>query len=426
MPQDTSAFDAALKDVYQAEVRQQLNEQTRALNLFTKGDIEQQEWEGRQVVIALRKSRNAGTKATAEAGLLPSAGKQGYANLKIPMRFLHGRIELTTQLIKAARSNKGSFVRAMDSEQKGLVGDLARQRNRIISYFGKGTLGIVSSVAGAVLTMKDPGGVAGTVNPTRFFFPDMVVAVHNGDSDTLRGVETITSVDRVNGTITLANAIAGAAANDIVTLGVKIGSTTEGSRNLEPMGLLGLVDSTTFVSSIFGLDRSLAANAFFRSQILSSVGPLSTDIIQRAIDNTEEVSGEVIDCFLCHVSARREYLKLLEADRRYTSEILRKPDGGTDAGSFKAELTYSDIPWKVDKDMAYGVILGLNKSHLFWIPEDEGSWADEDGDILHRVNDKDSYEARYRVFENFYSDRGNSHFRMDGVTVTVTSQVYAD
>src|SRR5581483_714352 len=114
MPQDTSAFDAALKDVYQAEVRQQLNEQTRALNLFTKGDIEQQEWEGRQVVIALRKSRNAGTKATAEAGLLPSAGKQGYANLKIPMRFLHGRIELTTQLIKAARSNKGSFVRAMD------------------------------------------------------------------------------------------------------------------------------------------------------------------------------------------------------------------------------------------------------------------------------------------------------------------------
>ena len=29
-------------------------------------------------------------------------------------------------------------------------------------------------------------------------------------------------------------------------------------------------------------------------------------------------------------------------------------------------------------------------------------------------------------FENFFSDKGNSHLRMDGVTVSVTSGVYAD
>ena len=142
MPQDTttSGFDASLKDVYAGPIRDQLNEKTRLLDLFTKGDVEQMEWEGRQVVFSLRKSRNSGVKATAEGGLLPVAGKQGYANLKVPMRFIEGRIELTTQVMKASRSDKGSFARAMDSEQKGLVEDLTRQRNRMLAYFGVGTL----------------------------------------------------------------------------------------------------------------------------------------------------------------------------------------------------------------------------------------------------------------------------------------------
>jgi hypothetical protein len=66
------------------------NEKTRLLDLFTKGDIEQYEWEGRQVVLSLRKARNAGVKATSEGGGLPVAGKQGYANLKVPMRLFKG------------------------------------------------------------------------------------------------------------------------------------------------------------------------------------------------------------------------------------------------------------------------------------------------------------------------------------------------
>lgn len=39
--QDTSVagFDAALKDVYAGPIRNQLNEKTRLLDLFTKGDI---------------------------------------------------------------------------------------------------------------------------------------------------------------------------------------------------------------------------------------------------------------------------------------------------------------------------------------------------------------------------------------------------
>jgi hypothetical protein len=65
------------------------------------------------------------------------------------------------------------------------------------------------------------------------------------------------------------------------------------------------------------LDRSQAVNAWFRSNVLSSVGALSPDLLQRGTDNAEEVSGEVIDQYVTHASVRREVLKLTEADRRY-------------------------------------------------------------------------------------------------------------
>jgi hypothetical protein len=171
----------------------------------------------------------------------------------------------------------------------------------------------------------------------------------------------------------------------------------------------------------------LAANAWFRSTVMSAIGGLSPDILQRGVDNAEEVSGEVIDTFISHASVRREYLKLSEADRHYygSSKPINS-DVGTKAGAFKEEVTFDSMPFKVDKDFAYGTLVGVNKGHLFWIPEVEGEWADEDGTVLFRVQNKDNYEARYRLFENFFSDKGNSHVRFDGISATVTAGVYAD
>jgi hypothetical protein len=419
----TAGFDAALKNVYTGPIREQLNDHTNLLDLFTKGEISQYKWEGRQVIFALHKSRNSGVKSTAEGGLLPAAGKQGYANLTIPMKFTYGRIELTSQVIKASRSDKGSFARAMDEEQKRLVGDLSRQRNRQIAGFGTGTLATIGTGANsATQALSAPGGVAGTTNVTRFVKAGMVVAITDSTGATLRGVQTVLSVSEPN--IVLDGAL-NTTTGDLISLGTNASSPGESSFGQEPMGLLGLVDSTTYVSSIFGLDRSQAANAFFRSNILSSVGVLSSDLLQRGIDNAEEVSGKLINKFLAHMSVRRELLKLTDADRRYMGGAgAMNFDAGTKVS--KKDLTHNDIPIKTDKDFAYGTLMGLSTENLFWIPEVEGEWADEDGSILLRAKDKDNYEGRYRLYENFMSDQGNSHLRFDGITATVTSGVFAD
>ncbi|MCI0349000.1 MAG: phage major capsid protein [Acidobacteriales bacterium] len=422
----TSAFDNALKEVYLPEIREQLNAKTRVLNDMTKADISQLQWEGRVAVVSLHSGRSNAVKATAEGGFLPTASSQQYAELNIPMRFLHGRIELSTQVIKASRSNKGSFARAMEREKQGIVDDLSRQRNRMLFGAGRGQLALVNGavVTSTTVNVDNPGGVAGSVNGTRFIKPGMFVTFHDASTGAVEAVAKVASVTDSD-TFETAAAIS-ADDNAPITLGVNNGGTLEGSLDIEPMGLLGIVDSTTFVSSIHGLDRSLAANAFFRANIVPSVGAISLDVLQRGIDNTEEISGEIIDTFYCHSSVRREYLKLLEADRRYVGESLRRPDAGTDAGAHKADITFNSFPWKIEKDAPYGILFGINKSHLYWIPEVEGEWMDEDGAILNRVKDKDAFEAAYRLFENFFSDKGNSGVRFDGINATVTSSVFSD
>lgn len=424
MALDTTAFDASLKNVYEGVVRDQLNEKTVMLDSFTKQEkgIGQGEWQGKAVILDLHKSRNSGVKATAEGGGLPTATNQGYANLTIPMKYIHGAINVSAQVMKASRSDKGSFTRAMESEQKGLVNDIARLRNRILCGYGSGTLAVISSGAtSATQALKDPGGVVGTVNVTRYLQPGDVVAITDSTGVTIRGVQTISSISGSN--IVLAGSVA-STTGDLVSFGSVRTGSNESSYNLEPMGILGLVDSSTYVASVFGLDRSLAANTFFRSQILGSVGTLSADILQRGLDNVQEVSGEDIDQLFAHQSVRREVIKLTEADRRYA--------GGSKAASFdagnkslKSDMTFNDIPIKAVKDFAYGTIVGVNTDHLKWYPETEGEWADDDGSILLRNANTDGYEARYRVFENMAIDKGNSAIRFDSVTATVTSGVYA-
>lgn len=425
----TTGFDAALKEVYLPGIREQLNRKVRLLNDFTKADIEQLEWEGREAVVALHKGRNSGVVATTEGGLIPTAGKQQYANLKIPMRFITGRIQLTAQVIKASRSNKGSFARAMDAEQSGLVEDIARQRNRMLAGAGRGILALVNGgQTSATINVKNAGGVSNPSNPTRYIPSTLLpayMAVYIGSAvgATQRFVDQVTAVTSTS--ITFANSHT-VVDGDAITLAVFDANAPVGSLDLEPVGLLGIVDQTTYLTTIMGLDRSSAANAFFLSNIMASVGNLNPDVLSRGIDNTEETSGEVIDTLYCHHSVKREIRKLHEGDRRYdTAQGLKRPDVGVDADVFKADLTFAGLPVKVDKDIAYGTLFGVSKPHLFWIPEVEGEWADEDGRILLRVSNLDSYEGRFRVFENFFSDKGNAHVRFDGITATVTAGVSA-
>jgi hypothetical protein len=155
----------------------------------------------------------------------------------------------------------------------------------------------------------------------------------------------------------------------------------------------------------------------FKSFVLSSVGALSLDAMQRAFDAAETKGQGNVTEMWCEHSVRRAYLQLLEADRRYTSEKLMAPDGGTKAVK-GSDVTFGGVPFRTERDFPYGYIVGVDNSVLQRYVNVRGEWEDEDGNVLFRSQNTHDFTALWYMKDNFSIDRPNTCFRMDGITIT--------
>jgi len=421
MPTTVSSFDAVLKEVYEKTIQDLTNKKTTALDLFQK---ESGSWEGRRVRYPVNLGRNQGQMSTTENGTLPDAGNEVYVETQIPIRYHHGRIQLSIQVIKHSRSNRGAFKRAMDQEMQSMVRNIANERNRQMFGFGRGDLALVNGDPGTstTVTVDAPGGVAGSTHGNRFLNDNMNIAFINPSGGAIRagGARQISSVSSDGTSIVLTAASDAAVAdNDIVVRAAQSTSAVVGDTafNNEAMGLLGLVDDSTFLTTLHNISRS--THAIWQSGVIASVGPLSADIIQRGLDVADQLGEGEVNCFLAHHSVRRSFLTLTEPDRRYGDSAGRKnPDPGT-AAAKQGVITFGDIPWKVDKFAPYGLLFGIDPSYMTRYVEVDGEWADDDGTILLRLQDVDAYEARWRVFDNYANDRPAASFRLDGIDATI-------
>lgn len=429
--QDLTGFDAALKDVYGPRIEEQLSLNNVLTDWIDESDS--QDWEGRKKTYPIHVGRNEGVGVAAEGDPLPAAGRQSFATVEITAKYTYGRIQLTGPAIKAAKTSKGAFTRVMESEVKGLVRDLGNDRERMMFGSGTGVLALVNGeqclTSTATLTVDSPFGVSGAVNGARFLNPNMVCAVLDPTTaTTIEGTITVSSVEQTAGTSIVVSATASVTYSDnarIVRCKNVTGISVDGTKNnygLEPYGLLAMIDDGTYANTLSNVNRT--TYPIFKSSVYTSVGQLTLDIIQQAIDASDEKGGGNFGTegvFFCHHSLRREYLKLLQADRRYSGADLSKPDGGTKNAALKrgGEITYGDRPWKIAKHAPYNTLFGMLKGTVVRHINARGEWADDDGSILRNVTGYDAWEGFYRIFDQFHTDRPNECFRLDGVTVTV-------
>jgi len=419
MALDLAAYDAVLKEDYEKDIVVLTNSRIKTSELFAK---DEGPWEGRYVRYPLSIGRNQGVMFTSENGTLPDAGQQQYVETHIPMRYCHGRIQLSIQVMTHSRSSKGAFKRAMDMEMRGLIRDLANDNNRTVFGAGLGVLCAVDTPAGASTTTKNPGGVTGTTNATRWLQQSMTVHFVNPATGALRNGSAYQVIGAPNAdgvTVTFDRALdASIVTSDYIVRAAKLSTSQiqNTAYNQEAMGLLGLIDDGTYVSTLNNVSR--VTYPIFKSFVLPSVGPLSADVIQRAIDVVDQIGEGTTEKMIAHHSVRRAYLTLTEADRRYMSADLMKPDAGTNAAK-QREITFGGIEWIVDKDCVYGSLFGADKSYFTRFVEKEGEWADDDGTILLRLQDVDAYEARYRMFYNRACDRPATCWRLDGINANV-------
>ena len=115
MGQNLTNFDAMLKEFYPRDVVMDLVKQ-KAPFYFEFKKSKRISADGRRVIQPVHTSRNVGTSALGEGGLLPTAGNQGYVDLTIPYRYVYGRVDISGPVMKQTRTSQGAFDDVMEQE----------------------------------------------------------------------------------------------------------------------------------------------------------------------------------------------------------------------------------------------------------------------------------------------------------------------
>jgi len=433
--QTLTTVDKVLKDFYRDVLVNLINNDTRLLDIFAKGDAKSLSVNGRDVIYPIITNRNQGVGSVGEGKVLPKAGYQEVANVTITPAYTYGRIQLTKQAIALSETNKGAFVKALTLEMDGLKRDMARLRNRQLFGYGVGILCKVNGVHGVSATtiaVKDPGGFSGTSNGARFLQKNQSIAVIRNatptsasDSDIVGTAVTISSIASDKKSIVVATGGVGAVAladgDLIVSAPAGDDSSAQTSVNREPMGITGMVDDGTYLSTIFGVSRTTYEQ--MKANVITLNDAISIDAMDRALDLSDERGGGKIGRIVAHHSIIREYEKLAINLKRYVNnENTSKPDLG-----FGKDLEFSGVPMIKERMAPYGTMFFLDSSSAVRYSILDGEWANDDGTILLRTPDNtDAYEARFRIFDNFMIDRPDSCSRIDGITGATVDVVSAE
>lgn len=404
---DLTAFDDILKIDYLGPVRDQLNNSSVTISMLEK---RLEDFQGKQLYLPLHTGRNFSIGSRAEDVQLPggtSQGSQIYDNAVYTTSYQYGRIRVTGPTIKSSRNNKGAFIRAVDSEMRGVTRDLRQSINRQVLRIGDGELTAISAGSGPAVTI--------TVNTTKYLQVGMVIDIINtttgavvSDSNTVAVINSPTSVDLgVAVTVTTAESLVleDTYGDDIWGLETIVSTANPASFEAGNQGnpsLLGGIDRTT--------------NAFWQASVTSHTGTFggaggnALDQLQLTIDTADIATDSDIGLMITSHLIKRSYASVLESLRRY-------PPGGeiTLSSGYKA-LEFNGMPLVADKDMetlsdgTAGERIYLLDMSTLWIAHmGDWDWMQEDGAILNRIPGRDAYEAILFRYMNLVTDQPNAN-----------------
>ena len=388
-----SAISDILKNQYLGPIREQLNNDIILLSRLEKDD---ESVVGKNFTIPLHIGRNEGIGATTDGGTLPTAGNQSYKETIVPMRYLYGRIQLTGPSMKASRSNEGAFVRALESEMKGLARDLKSDLNR--QLFGDGS--------GLLATGASASTVNITVDSTAKLRVGMKVDILvKATGATTAGVVGASVVSITSATVFVVDTAPATPASIDNTYGVY----RSGARNLEIMGLGGIVTNTDPASgALQGL--AVASYPVWKASVLtdSANRAISESLMQTAIDTVSQAGDGEVSAIYTTFGVRRAYQALLTTDRQYVNTMDLK--GGAKA------IAYDNMPIIADKNCPANKMYFIDENALKFYRLSDFDWMQEDGAVLSRVSGSDAYEATMFLYSELGTSARNAHAVLEKIT----------
>jgi hypothetical protein len=390
MATNLSTISGAVKRVYDDYAEKTQNLKHRSIDEIGKS-AKKYNAGGAGFYGAINDYGNESVGAISETESFRTIDNENYAQWKVVPKVNVAPIEFSGLVAKAAEGDEESFVNAvvdaLDMAKERLLADENRQ------FFGLGT-GLMASPTGAVASDV----TSFTVDTTQYLRKNMVIDIFQSTTKTVDS-KRISRVDRQNNVIHFATSLGAAltATSEIVKENIRDSAASDGK---EMMGLRGIVDDSTDLTTF--QDINAATNDEWRAvRINASSANLTSDLLQRLLDDVEVLGGEAPDTLIMHAKQRRKYLDIVVPEKRYM-------DGKMDAGFSKLQFNGREL--LLDKDCQDNVVYAIKKAALRKFELSPLEMASHEGsDQFLRLSNQDAFQAYWRHYSNFGTGKRNAH-----------------
>lgn len=386
---------AVAKEVYEPKIVALTNDEAIGLKRIEKSSNGVETTVGgKYVKFPLRIKRNQGIGYRNESQPLPAAGQQGYTEVRVPIRYGYGRVQVTGQTMRLLSKNYQAFIDVMDREMSGLKDDIVKDSNRI--FYGDGSGKLAAITADGVNTV--------TVDDLRFLEEDQMVDIVSTAGAVRASNRKITAIDEATKVVTYdgADASATIVATDLVV--------RTGNYGLEPQGLTSIVKDS---GTLFNVDPTTADGRKWKAVRKHNSGALRALSEGLMIDtvNAVRTNGGKTSLILTSLGVRTQYFALLSQQRRYTD--TKSFDGGFQGLVFHHGR---EIPVIDDVDAPLNKMWFLDESSFKVYQESDWSWEDTDNSVWQRVVGYDAFEAYMVKYWELATERRNSNAVLEDIT----------
>jgi len=396
-----TAIAGALKNVYDKEYQVQQNLKHRAIDEIAKS-LTKYNAGGNGFYGAIKDYGNETVGAINEEEQFRTIDAEHYLQYKVSTKVLVAPIQFSGLASAAADSDDEAFcnavIDALDSAKERLLAD----ENRQFFGYGQGTLGQPGAALASNLTSF-------TVQSAQYFRANQVVDFYTsfGGAAIVTGLR-VSDVDRVNSVVYLSTSLTiSIQSSNNVIVKQNILASSPPADGKEMMGLRGIVDDGTDLTTFQNITCN-TSNFIWRGRRISVSVNLTSDLLQRLIDDVRIYSGEEPDTLIMHPLQRRKYLDLVVPQKRYQ-------DGKMDTGFTKLEFNGTEL-W-LDKDCQTDTVYAVNKKYLRKFEVKPLSMGQQDGsDQFLRLSNFDQFQAYWKHYANFGTSRRNAHGKIVGLT----------
>jgi len=384
----TRSADQALKSYFLSPVRTSLNEDSGPF--FAMITRNSEDVEGGNIKMALQYGRHGGIGNRSEDGNLPTANARKYLQATWETKNLFAVLSISSKLIKASRTDKGSFANMLTAQMQDLLTDAKDNIRR--QYLSDGTGKVTCIKKNKTVWVYAKGETYLNVVNSKYFYPGQFIdIVDNSEDSVFEGMEAIEikDVDYKLNTIlvslpadlTVETNSSGDTSSDYIVF--------TGNKDMEITG----IDAVFNNSNLYGIDRS--QNTWFNANKIEAEEvdgkrPLTEMDMQYSVDLCEEQMGSTIDYIHTTYGGARAFQNLYQSYKRNIEYTDIK-------GGYKT-MSFAGIPIFKERYLKEGTMDFLSTKDFSLFELDDFDWMQKDGGILHRVGNTPVYQAVLEMY----------------------------